>query len=45
MRWKKIILILAVAGALTLASAPKSEAGVRVGISVGFPIGFSYGYP
>lgn len=50
MSWKKILLIAAVAGAFTFASAPKSEAGVRVGIGigVGFPVGYygcAYPYP
>ncbi len=45
MNWKKILLIAAVAGAFTLAAAPKSEARVRVSIGIGLPVGYSCGYP
>jgi hypothetical protein len=45
MSWKKILLILAVVGAVSFASAPKSDAHVSVGIGIGFPVGFAYGYP
>ena len=37
MSWKKILLILAVVGAFTFASAPKSDAHVSVGIGIGMP--------
>ena len=46
MSWKKLLLIAAVAGAFTFASAPKSDAGVSVGVGIGFPVGYyGCGYP
>lgn len=46
MNWKKLLLIAAAIGAFALASAPKSDAGVRVGIGIGFPVAYpAYGYP
>ena len=44
MHWKKILLIVVVAGAFAFAAVPRSEARVSIGIGLGFPIGFSYGY-
>ena len=46
MNWKKLLLIAAVLGTFAFVSAPKSEAGVRVGIGIGLPIAYpAYGYP
>ncbi|MGB8341889.1 MAG: hypothetical protein WCE51_09880 [Chthoniobacterales bacterium] len=46
MKWKKLLLIAAVSGAVAFASVPKSEAGVQVGVGIGLPIAYpAYGYP
>ena len=46
MNWKKLLLIAAVLGTFAFVSAPKSEAGVRVGIGIGLPIAYpAYAYP
>ncbi len=46
MSWKKLLLIAAIAGAFTVASAPKSEAhtSFSFGVGLGFPVAY-YGYP
>lgn len=50
---KKFLLIALAVGGLTIAAAPRSEAGVSVGIGFGVPVGYypycgvpyGYGYP
>ena len=46
MSWKKGLLIAAIAGAFTVAAAPKSEAhtSFSFGVGLGFPVAY-YGYP